>query len=152
VWLLTQRKGLVASSGDVIILEEAAYVSSGFFYETVAPLLCIGMYMLHHCIASLRGPLGRWVGDTETLHFGREHMFYCNQHTHQRDELLHQADFENGPVDQQAGVQVHPDCFGMSSMHRRRKDTRMFAYAALDSAVARCRQTQAVEINHERPP
>ena len=51
VWLLTQRKGPVASSGDVIILEEAAYVSSGFFYETVAPMLCIGMYMLHHCIA-----------------------------------------------------------------------------------------------------
>lgn len=33
---------LVGVGGDVIILEEAAYVSSGFFYETVAPLLCIG--------------------------------------------------------------------------------------------------------------
>tara|TARA_B100002051_G_C16437564_1_gene487317 strand:+ start:65 stop:415 length:351 start_codon:yes stop_codon:yes gene_type:complete len=30
------------TGGDLIILEEAAFVDSGFFYETVAPLLCIG--------------------------------------------------------------------------------------------------------------
>lgn len=30
------------TGGDVIILEEAAYVNPGFFYETVAPLLSIG--------------------------------------------------------------------------------------------------------------
>lgn len=30
------------TGGDVIILEEAAYVNSSFFYETIAPLLCIG--------------------------------------------------------------------------------------------------------------
>lgn len=30
------------TGGDLIILEEAAFVDAGFFYETVAPLLCIG--------------------------------------------------------------------------------------------------------------
>ena len=29
------------TGGDLIILEEAAYVDPGFFYETVAPLLCM---------------------------------------------------------------------------------------------------------------
>jgi hypothetical protein len=30
------------TGGDVIILEEAAYIDPGFFYETVAPLLIMG--------------------------------------------------------------------------------------------------------------
>jgi hypothetical protein len=30
------------TGGDVLILEEAAYVDPGFFYETVAPLMLIG--------------------------------------------------------------------------------------------------------------
>ncbi len=30
------------TGGDLIVLEEAAYVEPGFFYETVAPLLLIG--------------------------------------------------------------------------------------------------------------
>ena len=30
------------TGGDIIILEEAAYVDPGFFYETVAPLLIVG--------------------------------------------------------------------------------------------------------------
>ena len=30
------------TGGDIIVLEEAAYVDPGFFYETVAPLLLIG--------------------------------------------------------------------------------------------------------------
>lgn len=30
------------TGGDVIILEEAAYVEEGFFYETVAPLMIVG--------------------------------------------------------------------------------------------------------------
>ena len=30
------------TGGDIIVLEEAAYVGQGFFYETVAPLLLIG--------------------------------------------------------------------------------------------------------------
>ena len=30
------------TGGDVLILEEAAYVDPGFFYETVAPLLSMG--------------------------------------------------------------------------------------------------------------
>lgn len=30
------------TGGDVLILEEAAYVDQGFFYETVAPLLIVG--------------------------------------------------------------------------------------------------------------
>jgi hypothetical protein len=29
------------TGGDLLILEEAAYVDPGFFYETVAPLLCM---------------------------------------------------------------------------------------------------------------
>ncbi len=29
------------TGGDVLILEEAAYVDPGFFYETVAPLLIV---------------------------------------------------------------------------------------------------------------
>jgi len=29
------------TGGDIIILEEAAYVDQGFFYETVAPLMTI---------------------------------------------------------------------------------------------------------------
>lgn len=39
MWQVATTKG---TGGDVIILEEAAYVNSGFFYETIAPLLCIG--------------------------------------------------------------------------------------------------------------
>lgn len=34
------------TGGDVLILEEAAYVDPGFFYETVAPLLIVGMTTL----------------------------------------------------------------------------------------------------------
>jgi hypothetical protein len=30
------------TGGDILILEEAAYVEQGFFYETVAPLLIVG--------------------------------------------------------------------------------------------------------------
>jgi hypothetical protein len=40
------------TGGDVIILEEAAYVDQGFFYETVAPLLLIGVTSLI-CISTL---------------------------------------------------------------------------------------------------
>jgi hypothetical protein len=37
---------MIGQGGDVIILEEAAYVDPGFFYETVAPLLIVGMTTL----------------------------------------------------------------------------------------------------------
>jgi hypothetical protein len=40
------------TGGDVIILEEAAYVEQGFFYETVAPLLLVGVTSLI-CISTL---------------------------------------------------------------------------------------------------
>ena len=40
------------TGGDAIILEEAAYVDQGFFYETVAPLLLIGVTSLI-CISTL---------------------------------------------------------------------------------------------------
>ena len=36
---VTTTKG---TGGDIIILEEAAYVDPGFFYETVAPLMIVG--------------------------------------------------------------------------------------------------------------
>ena len=39
VWQISTTKG---TGGDVIILEEAAQVDQGFFYETVAPLLLMG--------------------------------------------------------------------------------------------------------------
>ena len=38
-WQISTTKG---TGGDLIVLEEAAYVEPGFFYETVAPLLLIG--------------------------------------------------------------------------------------------------------------
>jgi hypothetical protein len=38
-WQISTTKG---TGGDLIVLEEAAYVDPGFFYETVAPLLLIG--------------------------------------------------------------------------------------------------------------
>jgi hypothetical protein len=37
-WQISTTKG---TGGDIIILEEAAYVDPGFFYETVAPLMTI---------------------------------------------------------------------------------------------------------------
>lgn len=40
------------TGGDVIILEEAAYVEQNFFYETVAPLLLVGVTSLI-CISTL---------------------------------------------------------------------------------------------------
>jgi hypothetical protein len=40
------------TGGDVVILEEAAYVDEGFFYETVAPLLLVGVTSLI-CISTL---------------------------------------------------------------------------------------------------
>lgn len=40
------------TGGDIIILEEAAYVDPGFFYETVAPLLLVGVTSLI-CISTL---------------------------------------------------------------------------------------------------
>jgi hypothetical protein len=39
---LPQVQTTKGTGGDVIILEEAAYVDPGFFYETVAPLLIVG--------------------------------------------------------------------------------------------------------------
>ncbi len=36
---VTTTKG---TGGDIIVLEEAAYVDPGFFYETVAPLMIVG--------------------------------------------------------------------------------------------------------------
>jgi hypothetical protein len=36
---VTTTKG---TGGDIVILEEAAYVDPGFFYETVAPLMIVG--------------------------------------------------------------------------------------------------------------
>ena len=38
-WQVGTTKG---TGGDIIILEEAAYVDPDFFYETVAPLMTIG--------------------------------------------------------------------------------------------------------------
>lgn len=49
--MLTDRQNLTpgrqvgttkGTGGDVLILEEAAYVDPGFFYETVAPLTIVG--------------------------------------------------------------------------------------------------------------
>lgn len=40
------------TGGDIIILEEAAYVDPDFFYETVAPLLLVGVTSLI-CISTL---------------------------------------------------------------------------------------------------
>ena len=37
-----QTETTKGTGGDIIILEEAAYVDSGFFYETVAPLMIVG--------------------------------------------------------------------------------------------------------------
>lgn len=36
---VTTTKG---TGGDIVVLEEAAYVDPGFFYETVAPLMIVG--------------------------------------------------------------------------------------------------------------
>lgn len=38
-WQIGTTKG---TGGDILILEEAAYVDPGFFYETVAPLMIVG--------------------------------------------------------------------------------------------------------------
>ena len=38
-WQVGTTKG---TGGDILILEEAAYVDPGFFYETVAPLMIVG--------------------------------------------------------------------------------------------------------------
>ena len=46
------------TGGDAIILEEAAYVDQGFFYETVAPLLLIGVTSLI-CISTLTSDIKR---------------------------------------------------------------------------------------------
>ena len=40
------------TGGDILILEEAAYVDPDFFYETVAPLLLVGVTSLI-CISTL---------------------------------------------------------------------------------------------------
>jgi hypothetical protein len=40
--LKPQTETTKGTGGDIIILEEAAYVDSGFFYETVAPLMIVG--------------------------------------------------------------------------------------------------------------
>ncbi len=40
------------TGGDILILEEAAYVDCDFFYETVAPLLLVGVTSLI-CISTL---------------------------------------------------------------------------------------------------
>lgn len=42
-WQVATTKG---TGGDILILEEAAYVDPGFFYETVAPLLIVGQTSL----------------------------------------------------------------------------------------------------------
>lgn len=54
-WQVSTTKG---TGGDVIILEEAAYVNPGFFYETVAPLLSIGSVCVRVCAYLLAAPAG----------------------------------------------------------------------------------------------
>ena len=57
IWLFTgTTKG---TGGDILILEEAAYVDSYFFYETVAPLLLVGVTSLI-CISTLTSDI-KWV-------------------------------------------------------------------------------------------
>ena len=59
--LCTLKEGLIpflssgttkGTGGDILILEEAAYVDCDFFYETVAPLLLVGVTSLI-CISTL---------------------------------------------------------------------------------------------------
>ena len=47
------------TGGDILILDEAAYVDSDFFYETVAPLLLVGVTSLI-CISTLTSEI-KWV-------------------------------------------------------------------------------------------
>ena len=47
------------TGGDILILEEAAYVDPDFFYETVAPLLLVGVTSLI-CISTLTSDI-KWV-------------------------------------------------------------------------------------------
>jgi len=54
-WQVSTTKG---TGGDVIILEEAAYVNPGFFYETVAPLLSIGSVSARARCYLLAAPAG----------------------------------------------------------------------------------------------
>ena len=61
-WQISTTKG---TGGDVIILEEAAYVNPGFFYETVAPLLSMGCVCVRGaCVrgACVRGACVRGAG------------------------------------------------------------------------------------------
>jgi hypothetical protein len=52
VWVVLSTGTTKGTGGDVIILEEAAYVEQNFFYETVAPLLLVGVTSLI-CISTL---------------------------------------------------------------------------------------------------
>lgn len=42
-WVNVQVSTTKGTGGDVIVLEEAAYCDPGFFYETIAPLMLIGV-------------------------------------------------------------------------------------------------------------
>jgi len=96
----------------------------------------------------------------------RQHFVHRHIHTHERDEFLHgraavcflnclvvdwscfsrcdemnmcaEIDLEDGPAHESARVQVHPDLAGMSSLYRRRKNTRMVGVCGLNGLVGCC--------------
>jgi len=57
------------TGGDIIILEEAAYVDQGFFYETVAPLLLVGVTSLI-CISTLTSDIKYGLYSYAFIRFG----------------------------------------------------------------------------------
>ena len=87
---------------------------AGFFYETVAPLLCIGNTSFI-AISTLTSEMNfytvrvcAWLGlRCMPLCTGTTHLFFTAAEAH----------LEDGPADQPAGVQVHPNFAGLPGVH-----------------------------------
>jgi len=56
-----------------------------------------------------------------------------------------EIDLEDGPAHESPSVQVHSDLAGMSSLHRRRKNTRMVGVCVADGLVSAVQSWMSVK-------
>jgi len=89
---------------------------AGFFYETVAPLLCIGNTSFI-TISTLASEMNFYTVRVHAL-LGMRCMAPCHIALWQLSCLaLAEAHLQNGPADQPARVQVHPNFIGLPGLY-----------------------------------
>ena len=131
------------TGGDIIILEEAAYVDPGFFYETVAPLLLVGVTSLI-CISTLTSEI-KSVFFLFLCFYLDCFLIFCLG-----NQFLHQALQGQGPCDWTASVLAAASHACLRAVQERRQGGAVQAHVALGATVAEQRQARAAQGDHVR--